>query len=122
MTVKEHHADAELEYPVEETAWQDGRRCHDDGGGGGGRATPLGSPRDKAQPVACHPSQVPQFGVPGCRDCSPCDSIKEPPQSYYIPPTCDAMCAPPPSQGHAQQPEEELLKTYVLVEREQKEA
>ncbi|XP_064193303.1 spermatogenesis-associated protein 2-like protein [Anguilla rostrata] len=116
MTVKEHRADAELKYPVEETAWQDARRCRDDGG----RATPLGSPRDKAQPVPCHPSQVPQFGVPGCRECSPCDAIKEPPQSYYIPPPCDAMCAP--SQGHAQQPEEELLETYVLVEREQKEA
>lgn len=69
------------------------------------------------------------------------DTIKEPPGSIYMPPSPLGMCGPPlePSSGHlaaaappplgqpgmegrgsGQQPEDDLLKTYVLVEHERK--
>lgn len=115
MSVKDYHADMDLKYPVEETAWQDD-----------GKATPLGSPRDGSKPIVCHPSQVPHGPISTCCTCefsntprgdsTGCNTIKEPPQSFYIP----AMCAPPPSRGHTLQPEEEMLETYVLVEHDQK--
>ncbi|KAJ8417765.1 hypothetical protein AAFF_G00226080 [Aldrovandia affinis] len=130
MTVKDFRADENLKYPVEETAPPDGRRCHNDG-----KPAPINTPRDKAQPIVCNPSPVNLCSIAGCRSCDQsdtpqgnvpgCDTIKEPPHSYYIPPSTDPPCplspGPEAHEGHSQQQEDKLLQTYVVVEHNGKE-
>ncbi|KAJ8247302.1 hypothetical protein GJAV_G00244740 [Gymnothorax javanicus] len=115
MSVKEYCADTDLKFPVEETSWQ---CCH------GNEAKPLSSPGDQAQPIMCHPSQAHHCNMAdcltcGCSDALPCDTLTEPPQSFYIPRHSLSSLTPP--AGPAPPLEEELLQTYVVVQREQKE-
>ncbi|XP_061101730.1 spermatogenesis-associated protein 2-like protein [Conger conger] len=110
MSVKENRAETDLKFPVEETAWQDE-----------GKASPIGSPRERSQPIMCHPSQVQLCSISSCHacDCSGappgdgvgCDTIKEPPQPFYIPPS---------PEGGPQALVDDLLNTYVMVEHDQK--
>ncbi|KAI1889894.1 hypothetical protein AGOR_G00167610 [Albula goreensis] len=132
MTVKDHHVGEILKFPVEETAHLDpSHYCSD------ANPTPLSSPRDKAKPGACFPSAVPLCSIPDCRSCSQsdapcgntqgCDTIKEPPQSFYIPPQqMEHADSPSPDPRGPQAPPgappppppqvEDLLKSYVMVD------
>ncbi|KAG9352455.1 hypothetical protein JZ751_020869 [Albula glossodonta] len=130
MTVKDHHVGEILKFPVEETARLDPSHYFSDA-----NPTPLSSPRDKAKPGACFPSAVPLCSTPDCRSCSqsdtPCgntqgsDTIKEPPQSFYIPPQqMEHADSPSPDPRGPQAPPgappppqvEDLLKSYVMVD------
>uniref|UniRef100_W5MCV1 Si:ch211-189a15.5 n=1 Tax=Lepisosteus oculatus TaxID=7918 RepID=W5MCV1_LEPOC len=124
-----------LKYPIEETS-QMGGICHDLG-----KHKPPYLPEVKKQPVVCHPSAVLVSNIPDCNCRSFSDdnltpnAIKEPPQSFYIPPrsidnqipieelnaesiscpnSCNETCQPP-SKKDTLATEDDLLKGYVLV-------
>ncbi|XP_006641427.1 uncharacterized protein [Lepisosteus oculatus] len=143
-----------LKYPIEETS-QMGGICHDLG-----KHKPPYLPEVKKQPVVCHPSAVLVSNIPDCNCSVSADpdwrksftkadvpttsfsddnltpnAIKEPPQSFYIPPrsidnqipieelnaesiscpnSCNETCQPP-SKKDTLATEDDLLKGYVLV-------
>ncbi|XP_041918096.1 uncharacterized protein LOC121682134 [Alosa sapidissima] len=165
----------ELKYPIEETAQGQSpcTGCHDHHRpAAAATAPPPGSPRDNShQPILCTPSPLPVCSITGCNSHPGLhvvhhglqlgeDTIKEPPSSFYKPPSPLGMCGPPlePPAGHlgmcgppveppvghlpatvaaaaapaplgaagvegrasGQQPEDDILQTYVLVEHERK--
>ncbi|XP_010900040.1 uncharacterized protein LOC105028771 [Esox lucius] len=111
-----------LKYPVEETVPPNpsGHVFHHQG-----------STRCQNQPIMCHPSLLNVCTIAGCgccdgagsphKDSSSGDTIKEPPNSFYVPTSLlEPPVLDPPQkdqEGLSPQPtEEELLKTYVMVD------
>ncbi|XP_028812896.1 spermatogenesis-associated protein 2 [Denticeps clupeoides] len=99
LRVEERGADEPLKYPIEETAQAQ---------------PPRSACRNQVPSAPCSPRDKNQPGE---------DPIKEPPNSFYIPPSGLEDRGPlvgGEGKGHAQQSEDELLQTYVLVEAERK--
>uniref|UniRef100_A0A8C9V687 Si:ch211-189a15.5 n=1 Tax=Scleropages formosus TaxID=113540 RepID=A0A8C9V687_SCLFO len=122
LHIKEPCGDDNLKYPIEETALLDAL-CHDTD------FALLSSPRSRTQVLICSPPGSDRASSSGH------NTIKEPPQSFYIPPSplgthCGTEpCVDPASlcsrcqhacRGSCQRPEDDILQTYVLVEREKK--
>ncbi|KAJ7985941.1 hypothetical protein DPEC_G00345680 [Dallia pectoralis] len=122
-----HMPGEDLKYPVEETAPPHAT---------GNVSSRHGSTWGQSQPIMCHPSLLNVCTIAGCGCCegagspgkhsSGADTIKEPPNSFYVPaslldcPMVDPTAAdtqPKDKEGISPQPtEEELLKTYVMVD------
>ncbi|KAK9971911.1 hypothetical protein ABG768_025252 [Culter alburnus] len=131
MHMKDLSADEPLKYPIEETAQAQPFSGHNEV-----IKTPTTkSPDGMSLPILCSPSQEPVCSIAGCGSCAGSDgvlaqddTIKEPPQSIYIPNECTTVFGPPThhsqtanegSSAHksptSQQPEDELDQTYVMV-------
>ncbi len=116
MHVKELSADEPLKYPIEETA--QAQPCS--GPNDVITAPPTKSPDGMSLPILCSPSQEPVCNITGCGSCAGSDGalaqdnlIREPPQSIYIH-SALSVCTPvfgPPTE----QPEDELVQTYVVI-------
>ncbi|KAG9261206.1 hypothetical protein AMEX_G26194 [Astyanax mexicanus] len=135
LQMKDFSADEPLKYPIEETAQAE--QCV--GCQEFIPISPLRSPEESNPPVVCRPTQQPMCTIAGCGRCSgpssdldQNDSIKEPPHSFYIPNCLSAASsALAPPTGHdqncgetsslrihrspTQQPEDDLLQTYVML-------
>ncbi len=132
--MKELSADGPLKYPIEETA--QAQPCS--GPNDVITAPPTKSPDGMSLPIMCSPSQEPVCNITGCGSCVGSDGalaqdnlIREPPQSIYThsalslctpvfgPPTDHSQTANEGSNGHKsptlQQPEDELVQTYVMI-------
>ncbi|CAM4526776.1 unnamed protein product [Leuciscus chuanchicus] len=134
MHVKDLSADEPLKYPIEETAQAQPSSGHNDVI----TTPPTKSPDGMSLPILCSPSQEPVCNIAGCGSCAGSDgvlahdsTIKEPPQSIYIPSAlneCTTVFGPPTDHSQtanegaithkspiSQQPEDELDQTYVMV-------
>ncbi|XP_059370013.1 uncharacterized protein LOC132107799 [Carassius carassius] len=130
MHMKELSADEVLKYPIEETA--QAQPCT--GPNDVFTAPPTKSSDGMSLSILCSSSQEPVCNITGCRSsvasdgiCAQDSLIKEPPQSIYIPSAlnaCQPVFGPPTdhnegSNGHKsptiQQPEDDLVQTYVLI-------
>jgi len=134
MHMKDLTADEPLKYPIEETAQTQPSSGHNDV-----ITTPPTKHSDGLSlPILCSPSQEPVCNIAGCGSCAGSDAvltqdgtIKEPPQSIYIPSAlneCTTVFGPPTDHSQtanegasahkspiSQQPEDELDQTYVMV-------
>lgn len=134
MHMKDLSADEPLKYPIEETAQAQSFSGHNEVI----TTPPTKSPESMSLPIVCSPSQEPVCNIAGCGSCAGADAvlsqdstIKEPPQSIYIPSAlteCTTVFGPPPHHSQTanegssthksptyQQPEDELDQTYVMV-------
>lgn len=133
MQMKELSADETLKYPTEETA-----QAHPCSGYNDITTPPTKSPDCMSLPILCSPSQEPVCNISGCGSCAGSDgahaqedTIREPPQSIYIPCVpkgCAPVFGPPTDHSQtanegssaqrsptSQPPEDDLVKTYVIV-------
>ncbi|XP_023646589.1 uncharacterized protein [Paramormyrops kingsleyae] len=132
LKMKDRCADENLKYPIEETSHPEEM----------GKMLPLGSAIIRTQAILCNPSLLSICNIPNCSSCTNSqDSIKEPPQSFYIPPSSSPLGSQTPTldcraessgelnscpqclqaSGAARsRSEDELLQTYVLVENDRK--
>lgn len=134
MQMKDLSADEPLKYPIEETAQAQPCSGHNDVI----TTPPTKSPDGMSLPILCSPSQEPVCNIAGCGSCAGSDdvlaqdsTIKEPPQSIYIPSTlseCTIVFGPPTDHSQtaneassthksptSQQPEDDLDQTYVML-------
>ncbi|XP_051500863.1 uncharacterized protein si:ch211-189a15.5 [Myxocyprinus asiaticus] len=136
LHMKEPSADESLKYPIEETA--QAQPCS--GNTDLSTAPPTKSPDAMGFPILCNPSQEPVCNITGCDRCVGSDvvltqdnTIKEPPQSIYIPSSlsgCPLALGPPTDDNQttndgssvqlhrsptSRHPEDDLLQTYVMV-------
>lgn len=136
LHMKELSADETLKYPIEETTQT--QLCS--GNNDLIVAPPTKSQDDISLPILCSPSKEAVCNITGCGSCAGSDAIPgqvntitEPPQSIYFPSSL-SRCSPPlgPPTDHkqtenkasssqirrsptSQQPEDELVQTYVIV-------
>ncbi|XP_017212566.2 uncharacterized protein si:ch211-189a15.5 [Danio rerio] len=133
MQMKELSVDEPLKYPTEETA-----QAHPCNGHNDITTPPTKSPDCMSPPILCSSSQEPVCNISGCGSCARSDgtlaqedTIREPPQSIYIPcvpkgcapvfgsPTDHCQTANEGSSAQrsptSQPAEDDLVQTYVIV-------
>lgn len=130
MHMKELCVDEPLKYPTEETT--QAQPCIENNVHV--IAPPTITQDGMSLPILCSPSQEHICNIVGCRSCAVSDvipgqdnTIKEPPQSIYIPSSLPPLGSPTEhhqtgnesSQVHrsptSQQPDDDLLQTYVML-------